>query len=131
MAGTPPTIAMPGYASAGGPGYAGAQIAALEGQLTQFKAKGWTDSYPDVLSVRPQIARLQQQAASDGVGGSGAGSTLNPSYVPMGSMADEKKARVAAAWTRKAQRERGLDKISSLPPHQPNHAHEQARPPRA
>src|SRR3546814_8064182 len=84
MAGTPPTIAMPGYASAGGPGYAGAQIAALEGQLTQFKAKGWTDSHPDVLSVRSQIARLQQQAASDGVGGSGAGSTPNPAYVSMG-----------------------------------------------
>src|SRR3546814_5182289 len=30
MAGTPPTIAMPGYASAGGPGYAGAQIRSEE-----------------------------------------------------------------------------------------------------
>src|SRR3546814_21076654 len=95
MAGTPPTIAMPGYASAGGPGYAGAQIAALEGQLTQFKAKGWTDSHPDVLSVRSQIARLQQQAASDGVGGSGAGSPPNPAYVSMGLMAAGKIGRAS------------------------------------
>ncbi|HEY9552701.1 XrtA system polysaccharide chain length determinant [Allosphingosinicella sp.] len=127
MAGTPPTIAMPGYASAGGPGYAGAQIAALEGQLTQFKAKGWTDSHPDVLSVRSQIARLQQQAASDGVGGSGAGSTPNPAYVSMGSMAAEKEARVAAASARKAQLESGLAQISSLQTSQPDAAAEQAR----
>src|SRR3546814_10906167 len=113
MAGTPPTFAMPCYASAGGPGYAGAQIAALEGQLTQFKAKGWTDSHPDVLSVRSQIARMQQQAASDGVGASGAGSTPNPAYVTMASMAAEKEARVAAASARQAQRDSGLAQIPS------------------
>src|SRR3546814_15097077 len=118
MAGTPPTIAMPGYASAGGPGYAGAQIAALEGQLTQFKAKGWTDSHPDVLSVRSQIARLQQQAASDGVGGSGAGSTPNPAYVSMGSMAAGQEARVAAAPARHAPPASRLAHTSSMPtPH--------------
>lgn len=127
MAGTPPTIAVPGYAAAGGAGYATAQMAVLEGQLAQFRAKGWTDSHPDVVSTRGQIARLQEQAAREAKDGSVPGTTPNPAYISLQSMVAEKEAKVAAAAARKAQLESGMAQIEALQASQPDAAAEQAR----
>lgn len=127
MAGTPPTLAVPGYAAAGGGGYAASQLAVLEGQLAQFRAKGWTDSHPDVVSTRAQIARLQEKAAGEATDGSAPGTTPNPAYISLQSMVAEKEAKVTAAAARKAQLESGMAQIEALQASQPDAAAEQAR----
>ena len=56
LAATPPTIAGVGGENSG---TATGQIAALEGQLNRDLAQGWTESHPDVVALRQQIARLR------------------------------------------------------------------------
>jgi succinoglycan biosynthesis transport protein ExoP len=69
---------LPGFAEGG---TASGQIAALEGQLAQAAARGWTDSHPDVVGIKAQIARLRPLAARER-GGAGGGMP-NPSYVSL------------------------------------------------
>jgi polysaccharide chain length determinant protein (PEP-CTERM system associated) len=128
MAGTPATVAAPSIIINGGGGAGGARgrIAALEGQLSEAAAKGWTDQHPDVVATRAQIARLRGQAASEGHGG-GAGTTTNPLYVTLRSMQAEKQATVAALASRKAQLQADMAQLSQKQADEPGVAAEQAR----
>src|SRR5918996_5789148 len=58
---------------------ASGQIAALEAQLNQNRARGWTDQHPDVIAARQQIERLRPYAA--GERRSGGTGMANPSWV--------------------------------------------------
>jgi polysaccharide chain length determinant protein (PEP-CTERM system associated) len=126
MAGTPATVAAPSIIINGGGGGARGRIAALEGQLSEAAAKGWTDQHPDVVATRAQIARLRGQAASEGHGG-GAGTTTNPLYVTLRSMQAEKQATVAALASRKAQLQADMAQLSQKQADEPGVAAEQAR----
>ena len=118
---TPPT--MPGFDNGGGGSFAG-QLAALEGQLAQAAARGWTDSHPDVVALRSQIARLRPLAARERPG---AGSIPNPSSVSLRSMIAEKEGQVAGATARKNQIQADMAQLSSKQASEPGVAAEQAR----
>lgn len=120
MSATPPTVALPGYGGAGG-----SPIAALEGQLAQYKARGWTESHPDVVAINSQIERLRAQGGSRA--DPAAYAQPNPAYTSLSAMVAEKEAQVAAATARKSQIEQGMAQIGSLQTSEPGVASEQAR----
>jgi polysaccharide chain length determinant protein (PEP-CTERM system associated) len=119
---TPSTMPMLG-GEAGGGGARG-QLAALEGQLAQSAAQGWTDSHPDVVRLRNQIARLRPLAAREPAG---AGTMPNPSYVSLRAMVAEKEGQVNAAATRKAQLQSDLAQLGTRQASEPGVAAEQER----
>lgn len=86
LAGTPPSLA---GASAGGARGALAQATA---DLAGMRARGLTDSHPDVIAARNQIAQLRGVAQSEGPGGG----TPNPAYSSLISIRAERQASVQA-----------------------------------
>lgn len=97
---TAQTIATPG---AGGVGPARARLAAIEGQLADARAKGWTDAHPDVVALNGQLAAARAASAAEGRSGGGAYGTPNPMYMSLQSMQADRQAAVAAASARRAQ----------------------------
>jgi polysaccharide chain length determinant protein (PEP-CTERM system associated) len=92
---TPRTIFVPGQTN-------GPQGTLLEaqGQLAGMRARGLTDSHPDVIAIQRQIAALQQQVASMGPNAT-SGST-NPAYSSLQSIRGERQANVQALQSRRA-----------------------------
>ena len=133
LAGTPPTVQTPNYAAgaAGAPAYdpAAGQLAALEGQLSQAYAKGWTEAHPDVVATKSQIARTRAQARPRAAsrGASAMISTPNPTYVTMRGMLAEKEALVGAANARKAQLLSELNQMAARQASEPGVVAEQDR----
>jgi polysaccharide biosynthesis transport protein len=137
MAGVPQTISAPNFAAGGGGaaavGAATAQIAALEAQLGQARARGWTDNHPDVVTARAQIGRLRPQAEREArTVGSGGGapatiSTPNPTYASLRAMAAEREAQVAAASARKTQIVSAMEQLASKQAAEPGVVAEQSR----
>jgi polysaccharide chain length determinant protein (PEP-CTERM system associated) len=119
---TPSSMPMIG-GEAGGGGARG-QLAALEAQLAQSAAQGWTDSHPDVVRLRNQIARLRPLAAREPTG---AGTMANPSWVSLRAMVAEKEGQVNAAATRKAQLQSDLAQLGTRQASEPGVAAEQER----
>src|SRR3546814_13424013 len=93
---------MPGVKGGGNP-YASAQA-----ELAGAQARGWTDSHPDVIALKRQIANLK----SMGTAGSG-GSTPKPAYISIRSMQAEKQESVAALSARKGQLATQLARLTS------------------
>jgi polysaccharide chain length determinant protein (PEP-CTERM system associated) len=122
LAATP--ASMPALGGESGGGGARGQLAALEAQLAQSAAQGWTDSHPDVVRLRNQIARLRPLAAREPAG---AGTMPNPSYVSLRAMVAEKEGQVNAAATRKAQLEGDLAQLGTRQASEPGVAAEQER----
>jgi polysaccharide chain length determinant protein (PEP-CTERM system associated) len=122
LASTPPTI--PAYGGEGGATTFAGQIAALEGQLSQAYARGWTDAHPDVVALKAQIARMRPQAGRERPG---AGGIPNPSYVSLRAIVAEREGQVAAASARKAQLQADMAQLSSTQASEPGVAAEQAR----
>ncbi|HET9638873.1 MAG TPA: XrtA system polysaccharide chain length determinant [Allosphingosinicella sp.] len=120
LAATP--TSMPSLGGDGGG--ARGQLAALEAQLGQAAAQGWTDSHPDVVRLRTQIARLRPLAAREPAG---AGTMPNPSYVSLRAMVAEKEGQVNAAATRKAQLQGDLAQLGNRQASEPGVAAEQER----
>jgi polysaccharide chain length determinant protein (PEP-CTERM system associated) len=121
LAATPSSMPVIGGDSGGG---ARGQLAALETQLAQYSAQGWTDSHPDVIRLRTQIARLKPIAAREPAG---AGTMPNPSYVSLRAMVAEKEGQVNAAASRKAQLEADLSQLGNRQASEPGVAAEQER----
>ena len=123
LASTPPTLP-----SMGGevPTTASGQIAALEAQVSQNLARGWTEQHPDIIAARQQIARLRPHAAAERRSGSGGGIS-NPSYVSLRAMMGERQAQLSAAQTRRAQIQSDLAALSERQASEPGLAAEQAR----
>ncbi|MGA9581616.1 MAG: XrtA system polysaccharide chain length determinant [Allosphingosinicella sp.] len=118
---TPSSIPMIGGTSGGG---ARGQLAALEAQLAQSAAQGWTDSHPDVVRLRNQIERLRPIAAREPAG---AGTMPNPSWVSLRAMVAEKEGQVNAAAARKAQLQSDLAQLGTRQASEPGVAAEQER----
>ena len=127
MAGTPPTIpGMGGSAGAAGP--ARARLAAIQGQLADARARGYTENHPDVIALRSQLGAAQAAARSEPlVGGAGAGAMPNPAYTSLQSMVTDRQATVASLRIRKAQLQGDLDQLTSKLSQDPGVAAEQGQ----
>lgn len=133
LAGTPATIQTPNYAASSPVAFdpGAGQIAALEGQLSQAYAKGWTDAHPDVVATKSQIARTRAQGRGRAAPrASSAPSTIsspNPMYMSMRSMVAEKEALVGAANARKSQLQNDINQMAARQVSEPGVAAEQDR----
>ncbi|WEK01587.1 MAG: Wzz/FepE/Etk N-terminal domain-containing protein [Candidatus Sphingomonas phytovorans] len=107
MAGTPQTVA--GAGPTGGP--ARARLAAIQGQLADARAKGYTENHPDVVALRSQLAAAQAAARNEPVGAGGGAN--NPLYLSLKSMQADKQATVAALTMRKTQLQSDLEQINT------------------
>ena len=113
LAATPQTIAGVGGDSGG---TASGQLAALEGQLNQNLARGWTDSHPDVVAAQP-ADRAAAPALPRAERAAAAGGMPNPSYVSLRAMMAEREAPVAAATARRNQLQSDLAQLGIAPVH--------------
>jgi len=122
LAATPQSI--PGVGDSGGT--ASGQIAQLQGQIASNLARGWTESHPDIVYARQQIARLRPYAAAERQSGN-TGGMANPSYVSLRAMVSEREASAAAATARRNQLQSDLAQLSSRQSTEPGLAAEQTR----
>jgi polysaccharide chain length determinant protein (PEP-CTERM system associated) len=128
LAGTPPTIATPGFGGASSGGGARGQLAQAQGQLASARARGWTDSHPDIIAMKSQIAALRAQvAAQPNDSGSSSYRTPNPAYSSLQSMRAERQASVAALQARKNAIQTDMAQLSSKQSLEPGVAAEMAR----
>ena len=108
MAGTPANVAGLGGTSSAGP--ARARLAAIQGQLADARARGYTEIHPDVIALKSQLAAAQAAARNEPlVGGAAGGGSPNPLYLSLKSMQADKQAQVAALTMRKTQLQNDLD----------------------
>jgi len=120
MAGVPANV--PGAAGVAGP--ARARLQAIQGQLAEARARGWTDNHPDVIALNSQLAQAQAAARNEPVYGGGAAS--NPAYLGLQSVRTEKESQVAALVQRKSSLEADLARIQDAMTSNPAAATEQA-----
>jgi polysaccharide chain length determinant protein (PEP-CTERM system associated) len=85
----------------GGRDATGPQAALLQAQtqLAELRARGLTDSHPDVVSTTKQVALLTRQAAAFGAD---AGGAPNPAYASLVAIRSERQASVEALQARRA-----------------------------
>ncbi len=97
LAGTPSTLNTPSMGGGGAP----SALGQAQGELASMRARGFTDSHPDVIAMKNQVAALR---ASGGGGSSGGGGykTPNPAYSSLQSMRTERDASATALQARKS-----------------------------
>lgn len=100
LAGTPPTLSTP-IPGGGNINPAAAQLGQIQGELAAARARGWTDSHPDVIAMKSQIASLRSAAGSSSSSGGGSYKTPNPAYSSLQSIQAERGATVSALRARK------------------------------
>jgi polysaccharide chain length determinant protein (PEP-CTERM system associated) len=120
MAGTPPTVVLPG---AGG-GARGA-LAQAQSDLASMHARGLTDSHPDVIAQKAQIAQLSRAAAAEGARGSGG--SPNPAYASLQSIKADREASVVALQSRKTALQQDIGQLTTQQFSEPAVAAEAAR----
>ncbi|MEH3159253.1 MAG: chain-length determining protein [Sphingomonas taxi] len=123
IAGTPQSLPGAGGIAAGP---ARAALNAIQGQLADARARGYTDQHPDVVALKRQLAAAQAAARSEPAGGV-AGGTPNPLYLSLQSMVADKQSAVAALRMRKAQLQGDLDQLNAKLSGDPEVAAEQGQ----
>ena len=93
LAGTPKSIVVPGQT-----GGARGALAQAEADLAGLRARGLTDSHPDIVALNKQVAALRKQAALSG----GDGGMPNPAYTSLISIRADRQATIQALQARKA-----------------------------
>ncbi|GAB5481293.1 XrtA system polysaccharide chain length determinant [Sphingorhabdus sp. EL138] len=126
LSGTPPTIATPGFGGASSGGGARGQLAQAQGKLASARARGWTDSHPDIIAMKSEIAALRAQVAAEPKGSRAYG-TPNPAYSSLQSMRAERQASVAALQARKNAIQADMTQLMSKQSLEPGVAAEMAR----
>lgn len=117
----------PGAGSGFG-GSASGRAAALEGQITEGLARGWTESHPDMVSLKSQLVRARAAATAESRSGRVINSgSSNPMYVTLRSMQAEKQAAVGALAARKAQLQAEMAQYQTRRVEEPGVAAEQQR----
>lgn len=76
-----------------------AALMQAQNQLAELRARGLTDSHPDVVATNKQVAILARQAAA---AGDDAGGTPNPAYSSLVAIKSERQASVEALQARRA-----------------------------
>lgn len=125
LAGTPASVAGIGGGAAAGP--ARARLAAIQGQLADARARGFTDQHPDVVALRSQLAAAQAAARGEPASAAAASGTPNPLYLSLQSMQADRQAAVAAARIRRQQIQGDLDQLNTRLAEDPQVAAEQGR----
>ena len=126
LAGTPATVA--GVGAAVGYGPARARLAAINGQLADARARGYTENHPDVVALKGQLAAANAAARGEPMtGGGAAAGTPNPLHLSLQSMKADKEAAVASLRIRKAQLTGDLDQLNSKLAIDPQVAAEQGK----
>lgn len=126
IASIPATINTPGTLVGGGG--AGGRVAILEAQISDGLARGWTESYPDMIALRNQLARARAAAANEGPGRVVGGSNSpNPLYVTLRSMQAERQGQVASLSVRRAQLQAEMAQFQSRQVAEPALVAEQQR----
>jgi len=105
LAGTPK--ALPG----GAIGSAASSLMRAETDLAGMRARGLTDSHPDIISVKNQIKTLKVAAQNEQTSGTG---TPNPAYTSLLSIRAERDANVQALNSRKTALQAELAKLTAL-----------------
>ncbi|MGK2911944.1 MAG: XrtA system polysaccharide chain length determinant [Sphingobium sp.] len=116
LAGTPATI------SGGSGGGAPTALGSVMAEIAANKARGWTESHPDIIALRRQAAALKGQG-----GASAATGTPNPTYTSLKSMQAERAATAQALQIRKSQIQADLNAMSNRQVSEPGVASEQER----
>ena len=118
LAGTPRTIVVPGQS-----GGARGALAQAEADLAGMRARGLTESHPDVAALTKQVASLRKQAATDPNGGG----MPNPAYVSLQSIRADRQATIQALQARKAALQAELTAIAANQTDEPGVAAEAQR----
>ena len=119
LAGTPATLNTPSVGG-GSP----TALGQAQGELASMRARGFTDSHPDVVAIRNQIANLRTQ----GGGATGGGyRTPNPAYSSLQSMRAEREAAVSALQARKSALQSDMAQLASKQTAEPGVAAEYQR----
>ncbi|WP_373476160.1 XrtA system polysaccharide chain length determinant [Sphingorhabdus sp.] len=119
LAGTPATLNTPSIGG-GSP----TALGQAQGELAAMRARGFTDSHPDVVAIRNQIANLRTQ----GGGATGSGyRTPNPAYSSLQSMRAEREAAVSALQARKSALQSDMAQLASKQTAEPGVAAEYQR----
>jgi polysaccharide chain length determinant protein (PEP-CTERM system associated) len=92
LAGTPRSLA-------GAAGGAAGALAAAEANLAGMRARGLTESHPDVIAARNQVAALKSPAAQEAASGGG---VPNPAYSSLESLRADRQATVQSLTARRA-----------------------------
>lgn len=124
MAGTTATVAGAGGVGVAGP--ARARLSAIQGQLAEARARGWTDAHPDVIALRSQLSQAQAAARGEPISAGGGGASANPLYLSLKAMQADKSAQVAALTNRKGQIEADIATFEQKMAADPAAAAEQA-----
>lgn len=103
LAGTPAT--MPGVSAGGAKG----ALAQAQAELGAMRARGLTESHPDVIALKNQVAQLRTAAAAEGPGGG----VPNPAYSSLQSIRAEKQASLQALQARRAAAQSDLARIDA------------------
>ena len=128
LAGTPPTISTPVFGGPSGGGGARAALARAQAKLASARARGWTDSHPDIVAMKSEIAALRAQAASQPASAGGSSyKTPNPAYSSLQSMRAERQATVAALNARRNALQADMAQLASKQSLEPGVAAEMAR----
>ncbi|WP_408589962.1 XrtA system polysaccharide chain length determinant [Novosphingobium sp.] len=104
LAGTPPTITVPG-ASGGAKG----ALSQAQSDLAGMRAKGLTDGHPDVIALKAQIAQLARAAAAEG----GHAGTPNPAYASLQSIRADRQATMVSLQSRKSSLQQEIAQLTS------------------
>ncbi len=118
LSGTPPTIMMPGVS-----GGARGSLAQAQADLSALRARGLTDSHPDVIAMKAQVASLQRAAAGD----AGPGGMPNPAYSSLQSIKADREASLVALQSRRASLTQELAELTGRQYSEPGLAAEAAR----
>lgn len=118
LSGTPQTIAVAGAA-----GGARGALAQAQSDLASMRARGLTDSHPDVIAVKGQIAGLQRVATGEG----GGGGAPNPAYASLVSIKADREASIVALQSRKGSLQAEIAQLSAQQYSEPTVAAEAAR----
>ncbi|MET0361677.1 MAG: Wzz/FepE/Etk N-terminal domain-containing protein, partial [Sphingobium sp.] len=110
----------------GGGGAAGVSpLGQAVGELASARARGWTDSHPDVIALKRQITALR--GAGSGSGGSSLTRTPNPAYIQLRSLQAEKVASLSALQARRADLARQMGGMTAKQVEEPGIAAEAGR----
>lgn len=110
MAGTPRSV--PGLGPTPGMAPARARLAAIQGQLADARARGYTDAHPDVVALKAQLAQAQADVKHEPAPAGIAGAD-NPAYLSLASMRADRQAAVTALVARKRQLQSDLDTLNA------------------
>ena len=119
LASTPRSISVPGSGGGGNPA-----LAQAEANLASMRARGLTDSHPDMVAAQRTVAALRERGQASGGGGGG---MPNPAYTSLQSMRVERQSNVMALQSRAAALRAELANINASAAREPGAAAEAQR----